>query len=156
MAKAKFIGKVVSQSLFFNEKGDARVEVPSVSIEADQCGFYYIHPIGNEEHTRYWRKGWEELEIKKVADGLYHISLYSVSSPKYNIRSEEAFLVLEMTKEEVCNWHSSDVWFSEELNYFVNRKGKKFIGEGQRKRCIKCQYLQLADATECDRGCKVE
>lgn len=150
MAKEKFTGKVISQDLFYGEFG-TKVEVPTVTIQPDTSGFYYITPIGNTEHTREWLRGWEELEIKKVEDGLYHLFFYAVSTQ--HIRSDEPFLVIEMTMEQVCHWHKNDVWFAEDIHYIVRRKGKKITGTKGRRRCIKCRYLQNDNATVCDRGC---
>lgn len=145
--------KVISQRLFFLRDKNEWANVPTVEIEPDYVGYYYIRAKGNEEPVTNWRKYWEEMEIVKVADSLYHIKLYDMSAPRFNLRSDEPFLVLEMTKDEVCEWHSKDVWFSGEYHYIVRRAGKKIYGAENNRRCIKCQYLQRNDATECDRGC---
>jgi hypothetical protein len=148
----EFTGKVISQELFFNWEGK-KVDVPTVTLKPDTCGYYYIKAVGNEQEVRNWRRGWEELEIVKVADGLYHLHFYAVSAPRFDIRTD-AFMTIEMTKEQVIEWHDNDVWFSEGYHYIIRRAGQKFykIG-GNQKRCIKCQYLQSPSATECDRGC---
>lgn len=150
MAKVKFTGKVISHHIFFNRDENEFVNVPEVQFYPDTCGMYYIKAVGNEKPTQNWRRSWEELEIVKVADGLYHMKFYAVSSPCYNIRSEEPFMVLEMTKDQVCNWHSNDVWFEKGYHYIIRREGKKFYQNGDTKRCIKCQYQVAKSSPICD------
>lgn len=151
MTKAKFTGKVISQDIFYDRSGK-KVEVPEVCFNMEDYVRYHFHPEGNDTHTRSYITGFEEVEIKKVSDGLYHISFHSVSSPRFEIRTD-AFLIIEMTKEQICHWHKNDVWFNEEIGYIIRRAGKKIYGKKDSRRCIKCQYLQRNDATECDRGC---
>ena len=150
MAIKEIVGKVVEHKMFWSYDEDAYTKVEKVAFKPDVCGEYFMKAINPASPTRNWRRSWEELEIKKVADGLYHLYFYAVSSPRFDIRTE-AFMVLEMTKEQVINWHDTDVWFSGEYHYIIRRAGKKVYGAKDNRRCIKCQYLLRNDATKCDR-----
>lgn len=141
--------KVAYHTLWFKEDHNTKVEVEKINISTDVCGRYFISPIGVKVYGLRW--SWEEVAIKKLDNGLYALMFFSNSS-NY-VRSDEPFLILHLTKEEVCEWHSKDVWFSEEIHYVVRRKGKKFTGTDDKKRCIHCRY-KLGKREALDHICK--
>lgn len=149
MAIKEIRGKVVEHTMFWGEYINEYAKVEAVDFKPDTCGFYYMKAVNPSSPVRNWRRSWEELEIKKVADGLYHLFFYAVSSPRFNIRTD-AFLVLEMTKEEIIEWHGSDVWFEKGYHYIIRRAGKKFYHRGDTKRCFTCEYQVAPKATKCD------
>lgn len=140
----RFTGKVISHRIWHD--GANWVEVNNVTIKPDRFGHYLLRP---DADTFVMEKRWEEIEVIDQADGTKHLHFYDVSSAY--VRSENPFLVVEMTDDQYNTWNENDIWFREDRHYFVRTKGKKIIKTGTSKRCIKCFYLVGEHATECDR-----
>lgn len=150
MARFKLADVVVKEHhIWWNDRGtdnSHKVDVTEVYISPDTCGNYFIVPTVASERTFTYKCGWKELSILPLGDELYEVKLWAVSSP--HVRSENAFLTLELTKGQLIEWHGNDVWFEKELHYIVRRVGKKVYrsdsnstSKKQAYRCIKCHYL---------------
>lgn len=137
---------VTEDHIWWNDRGSGnarKVNVTEVYISRDTCGQYFIVPTMASEKTFTYRCSWEELSILPLGDELYEVKLWAVSSS--HVRSDNAFLTMELTKEQLIEWHANDVWFAEEMHYIVRRKGNWTYQSGSNgkgaRRCIKCGYL---------------
>lgn len=131
------------------------IEVKEVEITDEFCGYYIFIPMESyqkgfrEVVINTYKTDFEEIEIVRVSEDLYHLRFYRISSAY--MRSETPFLVLEMTGEEIENWRRNDVWFEKEYHYLVRTEGKKVYGPEGDRRCVKCRYLVGNNDTECKR-----
>lgn len=147
--------KVKAQELWWNRDTDTKVGVTSININGDTVGYYYLYPTTTGERTYTYKARWEEVSILQTGEGVYEVAFWAVSSSY--VRSDNPFLVLEMTQEQLVQWNKLDVWFREEMWYVVRRKGNKFTksrGNGaDAMRCIQCRYL-ITESNPHDHVCK--
>jgi hypothetical protein len=147
MAGFKLADVVVKDhSIWWADRGtdnSHKVEVTEVYIRPDTVGHYFIVPTMASERTYTYKCSWQELSILPLGDELYEVKLWSNSS-QY-VRSDNAFLTLELTKEQLIEWNANDSWFAKESWYVVRRVGKwttQSEGNGKgAKRCLQCRYL---------------
>lgn len=145
MGKAvEVTGKVLAQELWWKDD-HTRDNVTEVTVKPDYCGRYFFR--ADNGYGSVYRGSFEEVYIKHVKDNIYHVGFMHNSS-QY-VRSDNPFLLVEMTKDELVKWHNNDYWFESECWYVVRRKGKRFtksVRNGDNAmRCMTCRYLITGD-----------
>lgn len=155
MSKWTITGKVLDQSLFWKYNGQDKAEAETVTFEHSGSGLNYTFTPNEEAGAAYKRYNWtfEEAEIIKGENGTYALNFYSTSSTY--VRSEKPYMSMEVTKEDICTWHKNDVWFREDLHFFVSRSGKKTHGVQSKFSSERCNICGYPADKECKR-CKIQ